>query len=465
MMGRRAWVIDSVTDISGHALAGSPGVTGVQERHSEAAWPTLRSVRLKLVIAGAAWVAVIIGVLTAAGLGIAQRRFEEDLRTTARLTAIAVADDLELRATVTPGEIVTILREFLDAAPSVRDIALFTTGPEGTRFLQGTSSAAPADNDPLVERAIATMRLVSEDRSDQLTTVATPVLWNGQRPGAVLVTASLAPIVRLRNEGRAFAAAIVALAIVGITAIIYLLLAGLERQQALMRQELWRARDLATMGQTMADVAHQIGTPLNLASAHVQLLQQEIGDDAAAHRRLDIVAAQVERVTTTVRDLLERVRPGTTGQRVALGPLLARLTENGQVLGAAQYVRVQLDAPDDLPAVLADEAQLELALMNLVTNALDAMPGGGQLVVSAATRAEGVVVEVRDTGPGIPPELVGRIFDPWITTKPPGRGTGLGLGITKDVVQRAKGTITVEPGASGGTVFRVTLPPAGAGSG
>jgi signal transduction histidine kinase len=308
------------------------------------------------------------------------------------------------------------------------------------------------------------MRIVDEDRRDQVTAVATPVLRHGQLQGAVLVTASLEPIVRLRNEGRLFAAAIAAFAILGITVIMHLLLAGLERQQAVMREELWRARELATVGQTMTDVAHQIGTPLNLASAHVQLLREEIQNDPGAERRLGIIAAQVERVITTVRDLLERGRPRPTGRPMALRPLLARLTDSGQVLGAAQHVRVTLDVPDDLPPVIADEAQLELALMNLVTNALDAMPAGGQLIVSAAARTDGIVIEVRDTGPGIPPELAGRIFEPWMTTKAPGRGTGLGLGITRDVVQRARGTITFEPALSGGTVFRVTLPSANEGS-
>jgi signal transduction histidine kinase len=453
-----------VTNTSGHFVGDAEPVAAAQERHNEATWPTLRSLRLKLVIAGTVWVAVVIGVLTAAGLGIAERRLADDLRNTARLTAIAVADDLELRPeTVTPSDVTIILHEFLTAAPSVRDISLFTTGAGGTRFAQGTSSAAPIDPDALVARALETMRIVDEDRSDQLTAVATPVMRQGQLQGAVLVTASLAPIVRLRNEGRLFAAAIAAFAILGITVIMHLLLAGLERQQAVMREELWRARELATVGQTMTDVAHQIGTPLNLASAHVQLLQQEIPDDPGAQRRLGIVAAQVERVTMTVHDLLERGRPRQAGHPVALKPLLARLTDSGQVLGATQHVRVTLDAPDDLPAVTADEAQLELALMNLVTNALDAMPAGGQLVVSAAARADGIVVEMRDTGPGIPPDLAGRIFEPWMTTKPPGRGTGLGLGITRDVVQRARGTITFEPGLSGGSVFRVTLPPASEG--
>jgi signal transduction histidine kinase len=452
-----------VTETSGQTAVSPQALAGAQERPNEASWPALRSLRLKLVVAGALGVAAVIGILTAVGFGIAERGLEDDLRGTARLTAVAVADDLELRsAGMASLEVSGILRDFLDAAPSVRDITLFTAGADGTHFAQGTSSAVAVTPDPLVEVAVEEMRIVTEDRRGQLTAVAIPVLRDGLVNGAVLVTASLAPVVRLRNEGRLFAVAIAAVAIIGIIVIIYLLLAGLERQHTLMREELWRARELATVGQTVADVAHQIGTPLNLASAHVQLLQGELRDDPGAQRRLDMIGAQVERVTTAVRDLLDRGRPRTSGYPVPLKAVLVRLTDSAQILAARHRVRVTLEAPDTLPSVVADEAQLELALMNLVTNAIDAMPGGGRLTVAADVNDSGIVVTVQDTGDGIPPELVGRIFEPWMTTKPHGRGTGLGLGITRDVIVRAGGTISVEPGASGGTVVRVMLPPGGA---
>jgi signal transduction histidine kinase len=454
-----------VTETFGHAVVDQAPLADVQDRPNEASWPALRSVRLKLVIAGALGVAVVIVLLTAVGFGIAERRLEEDLRETARLTAVAVADDLELRAaSMESAEVAAVLREFLNAVPSVRDITLFTTAGDGVRLAQGTSSPLATMPDLLIERSVEEMRILTEDRLGEVTAVAMPVLRNGQVLGAVLVTATLAPVVRLRNEGRLFALAMAAVAILGISVLIHLLLAGLERQHTFMREELWRARELATVGQTVADVAHQIGTPLNLASAHVQLLQQEVLDDPGAQRRLDIIAAQIERVTTAVRDLLERGRPKSGTHPVPLRAVLARITENAQLLAAAHRVRVTLDAPEDLPAVVADEAQLELALMNLMTNAIDAMPGGGHLAVLAAVGPAGVVIEVKDTGAGIPPELVGRVFEPWMTTKPPGRGTGLGLSIARDVVVAAKGTISVEAGAAGGTVVRVTLPPVTAGS-
>jgi signal transduction histidine kinase len=432
---------------TGAVMADHTAVETEHERPTGAAWPGLRTLRLKLVIAGALWVAIVIGVLTAAGFRIAENRLEEDLRNTAHLTALAIADDIELRTEpFDDAATQATMREFRDAAPTVRDIALFTT--------------EEASRDPLASRALRTGQLLSEDRSARLTAVATPILRDGRPVGVVLVTASLEPIVRLRNEGRLFAAAIAIFAIVGVTILINVLLAGLERQHARMREELWRARELATVGQTMANVAHQVGTPLNLVSAHVQLLQQELAADANAQRRLGVIAEQVERVIAAVRELLNRARPDAKARLIALKPVLTRLADGAQVLAASQGVRVALDVPDDLPLVAGNEVQLELAITNLVTNALDAMPRGGHLTVSAAARGPGVVLEVKDTGPGMPADLVARAFEPWVTTKPPGRGTGLGLSIARDVVQRASGAITVETPPGGGTVFRVTLPAA-----
>jgi signal transduction histidine kinase len=447
-----------VTQISSHAAADLGRLAPAQERPTGAAWPSVRSLRMKLVFAGALWVALVIGLLTAAGLGFGERRLEEDLRETARLTAVAVADDVELRADP-PGSVAvtSTLHDFLDAATSVRDIALFTLDDGVLHQALGTSSAPAPMPDPLIKQAVDTMRTVAADRGEQRTAVATPVMRDGRVAGAVLVTASLEPIVRLRNQGRLLAAAIALFAILGITALIHVLLAGLERQHTMMREELWRARELATVGQTMANVAHQVGTPLNLVSAHVQLLQQELLGNTAAQRRLGIVSEQVTRVATTVRDLLDRVRPRAPERTLAPKPLLARLVENSQVLAGPQRVRVTLDAPDDLPPVNGDEVQLELALANLVANALDAMPYGGYLTVTCRAQPGAVVVEISDSGAGIPPELMERIFEPWVTTKPPGHGTGLGLSITRDVVQRAGGTIAAEPREGGGTTFRVTL--------
>src|SRR5678816_4092958 len=149
-----------------------------QERPTEAAWPRgLRSIRLRLAMAGAVLVCIVIGALTAVGLAIAERRLEDDLRDEARITALAVADDLELRADpIGSATSVKTLREFLNATPSVRDITLYATDDGSLRAVLATSASSIEGPDPLVTRAVREMRTVSEDRGESFVAVATPIV-------------------------------------------------------------------------------------------------------------------------------------------------------------------------------------------------------------------------------------------------------------------------------------------------
>jgi signal transduction histidine kinase len=226
-----------------------------------------------------------------------------------------------------------------------------------------------------------------------------------------------------------------------------------------LREAAARAQQLAAIGQTMANVAHQIGTPLNLVSGHVQLLQQEFSDPAL-RRRLEIVEEQVGRVVSAVRDLLERARPHSTRTTVSILALFERLSEAMRARLAVAGVHLVTHVEEGLPGIMADETQLELAILNLVTNAIDAMPAGGTLTLLAESAESGVRLEIRDTGAGIPGDLLPRIFDPWVTTKTTGRGSGLGLSITRDVVASLGGTISVSSTAGAGSTFKIELPTA-----
>jgi len=118
---------------------------------------------------------------------------------------------------------------------------------------------------------------------------------------------------------------------------------------------------------------------------------------------------------------------------------------------------VTLEVADDLPRAHAVGAELNQVWMNLLDNALDAIPEGGHVTVEAKRELDRVVVRITDNGPGIPPEIAGRIFDPFFTTKPVGKGTGLGLDIVRRILQRHQGEIELES-APGRTQFRVVLP-------
>jgi signal transduction histidine kinase len=226
-----------------------------------------------------------------------------------------------------------------------------------------------------------------------------------------------------------------------------------------LREAAARAQQLAAVGQTMANVAHQIGTPLNLVKGHVQLLQHEIGD-TTLKRRLTIVEEQVDRVATAVRELLERATPHADPKVVDVAPLLHRLGEAMRVRLSAAGVAVQTHVAPGIPAITADETQLELALLNLLTNAVDAMPDGGSLMLSATAADGAAVIEVRDTGVGVDATVLPKIFDPWFTTKAAGHGTGLGLSVTRDVITRLGGTIAVSSVPGQGTTFTISLPAA-----
>src|SRR5439155_171865 len=137
--------------------------------------------------------------------------------------------------------------------------------------------------------------------------------------------------------------------------------------------------------------------------------------DPALERRLRIIEEQAERMASAVRDLLERAKPSAESQPVHLGQVLVRIAEAMRVRLAAGRVRLNLQIGDPLPVIAADEGRLELALLNLVTNALDAMPDGGTLTLAAHSAANTVRIEIGDTGTGIPAAVLPKIFEPWIT--------------------------------------------------
>src|SRR2546422_219520 len=143
----------------------------------------------------------------------------------------------------------------------------------------------------------------------------------------------------------------------------------------------------------------------------------------------------------------------------ALSDIIGRVREIAQPRLSLSNIRAQISVAERLPPIRADVTQLEMALLNLVTNALDAMPDGGTLSITAAPRLDGIRVEVADTGPGIPADIIERLFDPWVTTKPTGQGTGLGLAIVHDVVRAHGGSVSAYNQATG-AVFVIDLPAA-----
>jgi two-component system NtrC family sensor kinase len=226
-----------------------------------------------------------------------------------------------------------------------------------------------------------------------------------------------------------------------------------------LREQLASAEQLASVGQTAANVAHQVGTPLNLISGYVQLLKEELGTASPHLSRLAIIEEQIAKVTTTVRTLLDRSRQMGRKTRTTAGELVTRVVEVMLPSLHAAHIKHEMDLPAGDTPILVDATNLELALLNLMTNAVDAMPSGGALRIRVMNGAPNRVrIEIADTGHGIPGDLMARIFEPWVSTKKPGRGTGLGLPIARDVVSAHGGTISVSSTVSSGTTFTIDLP-------
>ena len=239
-------------------------------------------------------------------------------------------------------------------------------------------------------------------------------------------------------------------------------LAASQSELFALRESLARAERVAALGQVAANVAHQAGTPLNLVSGYIQMIRDDPTTDDRTRSRLRTVDAQIQHVTRVLRTMLDHARQPSGLEVVVLADIIERVREVSQPRLSRSNIRMRISVAEDLPAVRADATQLEMALLNLVTNALDAMPGGGTLSIAAHARPEGIRVEVADTGSGIPVEVIDRLFDPWVTTKTAGQGSGLGLAIVRDVVRAHGGSVSAS-NQSAGALFVIDLPAANSG--
>ena len=238
----------------------------------------------------------------------------------------------------------------------------------------------------------------------------------------------------------------------------------LQANRTLVDLELRLARlsRLAALGQFAATLAHEIGTPLHSISGHLELLREKQAVAPEHEHRIQVIQTQLDRVAGIVRNLLQSTRPpGAATGPVALRDVLSELAALLQPGLELRRIRMEVDLPADLPRVVGDPHQLQQVFLNLFTNAVDAMPEGGVLTVSAAALpgAERFVrCDVQDSGHGIPPGLLAQVFEPFVTSKAQGEGTGLGLTVSRDIVQRHGGTLSVSSEPGRGSCFTLRLP-------
>ncbi|HEY4215490.1 MAG TPA: ATP-binding protein [Gemmatimonadaceae bacterium] len=230
-----------------------------------------------------------------------------------------------------------------------------------------------------------------------------------------------------------------------------------------MRVRLMESDRLAAVGELVAGVAHEVNNPLSSISAFAQLLLRDGGLTAAQRDSIEVIKSETVRASQVVKDLLAFARRSEP-QREPLdlnGVVSRTLRLRGYQLVSGK-INVETDLSSELPAVVGDGRQLQQVCLNLVTNAIQAMSalGGGTLFVSTRFDETHVVLDMRDTGPGIPEAARAHIFEPFFTTKEEGEGTGLGLSVSYGIITAHGGKIELASTSAAGTTLRVTLPAA-----
>ena len=228
-----------------------------------------------------------------------------------------------------------------------------------------------------------------------------------------------------------------------------------------------RAEKLAAVGRLAAGVVHEINNPLATISACAEALETRIQEGAFAaspeledlREYLGLIRSEAFRCKSITTGLLDFSRTRTS-QHVLLD-LSQVITSTARLLAHQQrggHVEFCIEAPENLPPLLGDTGQLQQAVIALATNALDAMPDGGVLTISARSDGNVLQVEVSDTGLGIAPENITKIFEPFFTTKEVGQGTGLGLSVCYGILTEHGGSLNVQSNLGVGTTFTITLP-------
>lgn len=229
-------------------------------------------------------------------------------------------------------------------------------------------------------------------------------------------------------------------------------------------QQLWQAARLAGVGELAASIAHELNNPLGTVSLRVEGVLTKTPADDPRRRSLEVIEQEVERMGGLVANLLQFSRAGR--DQVSTVDVCDEITKTVDLVAhhlRKRQIRVEPDFAPGVCSIHADRQQLRQVFLNLFTNAADAMPTGGLLMPRVRAGelpgdTPAIVIEVSDTGQGIPADLLAKVFDPFFTTKEDGKGTGLGLAICKRIVEQHHGKLGIESEVGRGTTLRVTLP-------
>jgi PAS domain S-box-containing protein len=237
-----------------------------------------------------------------------------------------------------------------------------------------------------------------------------------------------------------------------------------------LEQQVRQSEKLAAIGQLTAGLAHEIGTPLNVIMGRAEFMLRKMSTEDPLRQNLESIITQIERITRIVQQLLSfsRPKPLQVGP-VQLIPLLQGILSFLGYHIQRQDIKATLDCEQNLPEILADWDQIEQVFFNIILNAIQAMPQGGSLIIRVSqtiarekredsVKDEYLKIEVADTGTGIAQDKRSKVFDPFFSTKEVGKGSGLGLTVSYELVKKHGGWIDVKSRVGEGSVFTVYLP-------
>jgi len=400
----------------------------------------------------------VIGLGRSLDGGLLSSEDVEILRTVSGYVAVAIENSLLYKDQQERASELKLLKEFNESIIESINVGLLAVDLEGrvTRLNSALEHMLDLRRDAAIGRRVE--ELFSEDFADTLKQVLGKDGWRlkeirniyklhtaTRTNRALVLNIALAPLQDMQEQTGAL------VVLEDVTARITL------------EEQLQQREKLSSIGLLAAGVAHEVNTPLTGVSSYTQMLLGMLNETDPKHALLQKVRTQAERATNIVNNLLNFSRTGSATEFAEVD--VARVLDDTLQLLEPQLRRSRIEivrkyAPD-APEAYANAGKLQQVFTNLILNARDAIPDGGKIMVSTGTAEDGsFVAEITDTGIGIAPENVAKIYDPFYTTKGVGQGTGLGLAVSYGIVQEHAGRITVDSTPGRGTTFRIILPTA-----
>jgi signal transduction histidine kinase len=323
------------------------------------------------------------------------------------------------------------------------------------------------DTDPLLLKVrsdgVNLDHIVAREGGKRDYEIVKPIRFDGSTLGFLKIGLSLGPVESAWRNSLVsvfvLGLTIVAVGILGMAVIFYNQHSNLRQVKTLEAEVALRER-LSALGHLAATVAHEVRNPLNAISMGLQRLKGEFRpttDEQEYAHFIELMRGEVARLNSIVEEFLSLARPlEFKTEEISIDELLHEVATLVGGDAASGKVEIEVAASPDLPRGRLDRNYIKQALLNLILNAIQAMPDGGKLVLEAKAVGGNFIIAVTDTGTGIPEELLPRIFEPYFTTK--GRGSGLGLAIARRIVEAHGGKLTAESEAGRGSRFEIAVP-------